>query len=289
MRNRIAPLSVLAFVTSLVLVSTAPAYFHPGAGRFINRDPYHELGGVNVYCFVHNRPTFSIDPFGMQESQPASKPCCFCGPDATGWLQQELSTVDSWAKQALNEVYDAWPVGIDINYWYAGRFSARIALIKQVASQLTYFPTTTFKSSDCPRCEKCRDTVTLCSMCIHTSEIGNLVYGYLAKALGFGETMRDIGGWYGNRGEQTEQDKASVKAGYFLSPDDVCTYFKNNPNIATDIVKGADPCCSPCASSVDKNSNHIKLPRVERRNIWSPHPDILLRKLPPVRVPPEVQ
>lgn len=140
--------------------------------------------------------------------------------------------MDSWAKRSLSEVYDAWPIGIDIPYWMSGRYSARVNLIYQVAKQLTYFPNTTFKTSDCPKCEQCKDTVTLCNMCIHTSEVGNLVYGYLAKALGFGETMRDVDGWLGNRGEQTAQDLASGKAGFFLTPDDVCTYFKNNPAVA---------------------------------------------------------
>jgi hypothetical protein len=73
MRSRRALTVVLAFVAPLLLVDVAQAYYTPGLGRFINRDPYFELGGENLYAFVGNHPTLSLDPFGLQESDCAGK------------------------------------------------------------------------------------------------------------------------------------------------------------------------------------------------------------------------
>jgi len=37
----------------------------PGSGRWLSRDPIEELGGLNLYGYVGNRPTNSIDPLGL--------------------------------------------------------------------------------------------------------------------------------------------------------------------------------------------------------------------------------
>ncbi len=36
--------------------------------RWLNRDPIEEDGGVNLYCFVENAPSFSYDAFGQRRS-----------------------------------------------------------------------------------------------------------------------------------------------------------------------------------------------------------------------------
>jgi len=36
-------------------------------GRWLNRDPIQELGGLNVYAIVHNNPVNSYDPLGEVE------------------------------------------------------------------------------------------------------------------------------------------------------------------------------------------------------------------------------
>jgi RHS repeat-associated protein len=45
-------------------------YYKPELGRWINRDPIEEEGGLNLYGFVYNRPTVSIDILGMFISNP---------------------------------------------------------------------------------------------------------------------------------------------------------------------------------------------------------------------------
>jgi RHS repeat-associated protein len=40
-------------------------YYHPGVGRWLSRDPIGELGGLNLYGYVGNRPMSSVDPMGL--------------------------------------------------------------------------------------------------------------------------------------------------------------------------------------------------------------------------------
>ncbi|MBI4685852.1 MAG: transglycosylase SLT domain-containing protein [Nitrospirae bacterium] len=40
-------------------------YYNPGIGRFISKDPIGFGGGINLYVYVHNRPTMLVDPLGL--------------------------------------------------------------------------------------------------------------------------------------------------------------------------------------------------------------------------------
>ncbi len=66
MRSRNVLTLVLALLAPILLVDVAQAYYTPGLGRFLNRDPYFERGGINLYAYVKNRVTFRIDPFGLK-------------------------------------------------------------------------------------------------------------------------------------------------------------------------------------------------------------------------------
>lgn len=41
-------------------------YYNPETGRWLNRDPIGERGGINLYGFVGNRPTGKIDVLGLE-------------------------------------------------------------------------------------------------------------------------------------------------------------------------------------------------------------------------------
>ncbi|TAE89850.1 MAG: RHS repeat-associated core domain-containing protein, partial [Verrucomicrobia bacterium] len=45
-------------------------YYHPQTGRWINRDPIEEEGGLNLYGFVGNNPPNAIDPLGLMAGFP---------------------------------------------------------------------------------------------------------------------------------------------------------------------------------------------------------------------------
>jgi RHS repeat-associated protein len=47
-------------------------YYNPELGRWVNRDPIGEQGGVNLFGFVRNRTTFRIDRLGLSELTPTS-------------------------------------------------------------------------------------------------------------------------------------------------------------------------------------------------------------------------
>jgi len=47
------------------LVAYEFRFYSPAMGRWINRDPIEEAGGINLYGFVGNDPLNSIDPLGL--------------------------------------------------------------------------------------------------------------------------------------------------------------------------------------------------------------------------------
>ena len=49
-------------------------YYSPRIGRFINRDPIGEQGGLNTYAFVRNNPVTGIDILGLDGQDPAPNP-----------------------------------------------------------------------------------------------------------------------------------------------------------------------------------------------------------------------
>jgi RHS repeat-associated protein len=53
--------------------------YHAILGRWINRDPIAERGGLNLYRFVENNPVNAIDPSGLFKVYGN-----WCGPDWTG-------------------------------------------------------------------------------------------------------------------------------------------------------------------------------------------------------------
>lgn len=50
----------------LVCATSSFAYYNSEIGRFVNRDPIAEEGGINLYVFVNNRPAMHTDVLGLQ-------------------------------------------------------------------------------------------------------------------------------------------------------------------------------------------------------------------------------
>lgn len=50
-------------------------FYDPSVQRWLNRDPIEERGGLNLYAFVFNKPTRSIDAWGLRECPVNHKPC----------------------------------------------------------------------------------------------------------------------------------------------------------------------------------------------------------------------
>jgi hypothetical protein len=63
MRTRIATL--IGTLVLLTFVADLQAFYNPGTGRWINRDPIEEEGGHNLYAFVNNKAITSVDFLGL--------------------------------------------------------------------------------------------------------------------------------------------------------------------------------------------------------------------------------
>lgn len=85
-----------ALILSSILIDNASAYYSPGLGRFLNRDPIAEPGSVivrssthtrgfiprdalgkgspNSYAAFENAPHVWIDKYGLESSSPSSEP-----------------------------------------------------------------------------------------------------------------------------------------------------------------------------------------------------------------------
>jgi len=72
-------------------------YYDPQTGRWINRDPSEETGGVNLYGMVGNNLISDFDPTGLQSAGKKSK-CCCCVESldvvTSGQFQGGLSILD---------------------------------------------------------------------------------------------------------------------------------------------------------------------------------------------------
>jgi len=52
------------------LVDFGYRFYSPGLGRWINRDPIREDGGLNLYGMVGNSPTNAVDEYGLKKRTP---------------------------------------------------------------------------------------------------------------------------------------------------------------------------------------------------------------------------
>jgi RHS repeat-associated protein len=69
-------------------------YYSPELGRWPNRDPIGEKGGLNVYATVGNSPVSRFDVIGLSSSEESGEACC--GPDVTEYVGNVLSDVTTW-------------------------------------------------------------------------------------------------------------------------------------------------------------------------------------------------
>src|SRR5688572_18922637 len=70
----VAKLVVMAVLVLRAL--PAEAFYNPNTGRWLNRDPIAEAGGLNLNGFVQNNPLNTIDPLGLVGDP---------GPDPFAW------------------------------------------------------------------------------------------------------------------------------------------------------------------------------------------------------------
>ena len=162
-------------------------YYRPCLGRFLNRDPITDLGvrlvrriavtsaltpraslaeQGNVYCYVRNGPSNWVDPLGLQTSQPASQPCCYCGPDITDAMIDHLN---AFIRNRRGDLSFWPPTGAGVLHQFARDNGGRF-----------WTAATNYRG----RCGAgpCKGTVTLCDLCmsgIHIDHI--LIMAYISE------------------------------------------------------------------------------------------------------------
>jgi len=60
---------------SLGLIYFGYRYYNPETGRWLNRDPIEEKGGINLYCFVNSEPIRFRDPLGLYIDPECMRKC----------------------------------------------------------------------------------------------------------------------------------------------------------------------------------------------------------------------
>ncbi len=70
--------------TTCAGVGSGYRYYSPELGRWFNRDPIEEQGGVNLYQFVRNNSIRLVDPYGLDDypeisTETAEQHCGECG------------------------------------------------------------------------------------------------------------------------------------------------------------------------------------------------------------------
>ena len=76
-------------------------YYDQSTGRFITEDPIQFYGGTNFYAYTHNRPTFYVDAFGLQEAWHDYRNVgnVFTLGRASGFRDEALAAAHEWARQ----------------------------------------------------------------------------------------------------------------------------------------------------------------------------------------------
>ena len=66
MKGLTTPLRLVIFAFGLLVGQNLLAYYNPGTGRWLSRDPVEEAGGINMYGIVDNCPVNRIDVLGLR-------------------------------------------------------------------------------------------------------------------------------------------------------------------------------------------------------------------------------
>ena len=108
---------LLALMHLVFLASSAQAHYDPNIGRWLNRDPIMEEGGVNLYGFVGNDALNSTDYLGLDfiavGSRPLSGPLGRLGGNGRPANHASLEYFDEngSSKAVLNQEFTSPPEG----------------------------------------------------------------------------------------------------------------------------------------------------------------------------------
>lgn len=117
-------------------------FYDSKAGRWINRDPIGERGGVNVYEFIRNNANNFVDTDGRYDWSD---------------LENDWTGVKDWASDAWDRAAGTWDNGVFLKDWYSNGGSAnreygendrltRLLMESNGAKDIT----TKYRAANCP-------------------------------------------------------------------------------------------------------------------------------------------
>jgi hypothetical protein len=127
----------LVAVITCFWADTAGAYYDPGVQKWVNRDPIAEHGGVNLYSFANNNPTFWVDGFGQD--------AVTVGPVTIFYNQKDLTPAEKCREKA-HEKQHRDDFGSGLPGWkkeqrgFAAEEKALDAAIKKLESKTALTP-----------------------------------------------------------------------------------------------------------------------------------------------------
>jgi len=121
-------------------------YYSPELGRWINRDPIEEWGGLNLYSFVFNRPSFDWDLLGLTSDSDWEEYKVViingedkCENDADCTMHGLGNTVESYEKKLFN-THTGELVGIAASHpsgWVGMAYSDLAGAIAKITKNLS--------------------------------------------------------------------------------------------------------------------------------------------------------
>lgn len=65
----------LLLLLALSTAFSAQAFYNPSTGRWLNRDPIEERGGINLHAYVRNSPVNATDSLGLEPAPDCVEQC----------------------------------------------------------------------------------------------------------------------------------------------------------------------------------------------------------------------
>ena len=95
---------MLGLMLFLLVPQAAQCFYNPSTGRWLNRDPISEAGGINTFAFTGNDPINESDPYGL---------CCCVkrGPIVT--FRGNVATQSGWVGKQSDE-----HVTFQVDIWF---------------------------------------------------------------------------------------------------------------------------------------------------------------------------
>ena len=91
----------------------ASAFYNPGTGRWLSRDPIEENGGVNLYGFVGNQPVSNVDALGLS---PVLSGSTVSGPIPSGSKSGAFNWQIQWSVNTASDNTNGGQILQDLSY-----------------------------------------------------------------------------------------------------------------------------------------------------------------------------